>query len=123
MYYRWLKVCTISDAFPLPLIEDMLCRQGKNRVWTELDIKHGYQQMPLSPESQPLTTMAILGKGLYQWKVMPMGVRNGMPQCQRMMEWVLKDLPFADVYVDGVIIGSTGETDQELLRESREIPR
>ena len=31
-----------------------------------------------------------------------------------MMEWVLKDLPYADVYVI-VNIGSTGETEQELL--------
>ena len=44
-----------------------------------------------------------------------MGVRNGNAQFQRMMEWVLKDLPYADVYVDDVIIGSTGETEQELL--------
>ena len=59
--------------------------------------------------------MAIPGKGLYQWKVMPMGVRNGNAQFQRMMEWVLKDLPYGDMYVDDVIIGSTGETEQELL--------
>ena len=38
-----------------------------------------------------------------------MGVRNGNAQFQRMMEWVLKDLPYADVYGNDVIIGSTGE--------------
>ena len=31
------------------------------------------------------------------------------------MGWVLKDLPFADVYVNDVIIGSTGATEQEML--------
>ena len=46
---------------------------------------------------------------------MPMGIRNGNAQFQRMMEWVLRDLPFADVYVDDVIIGSTGTTEQEML--------
>ena len=80
-----------------------------------LKMKRGYHQMPLPPESRPLTTMAIPGKGLYQWKVMPMGVRNGNAQFQRVMEWVLKDPPYADVYVNDVIIGSTGETEQELL--------
>ena len=63
--YRWLNECTVPDAYPLPLIEDILCRKGKNKVWTVLDMKHGYHQMPLSPESRPLTTMAIPGKGLY----------------------------------------------------------
>ena len=115
MDYRRLNECTVPDAYPLPLIEDILCRQGKNKVWTVLDMKHGYHQMPLSPESRLLTTMAIPGKGLYQWKVMPMGVRNGNAQFQHMMKWVLKDLPYADMYVDHVIIDSTGETEQELL--------
>ena len=109
--YRWLNEFAVPDAYPLPLIEDILCRQGKNKVWTVLDMKHGYHQMPLSPESHPLTTMAIPEKGLYQWKVMPMRVCNGNTQFQRMMEWVLKDLPYADVYVDDFIIGSTGETE------------
>ena len=114
--YRWLNECTIPDAYPLPLIDDILNRQGQNRVWTVLDMKHGYHQMPLAPEARPLTTMAIPGKtGLYQWKVMPMGVRNGNAQFQRMMEDVLKDYPYADVYVDDVIIGSTGTTEEEML--------
>ena len=46
---------------------------------------------------------------------MLVGIRNGRAQFQRMMEWVLKGLPFADVYVDDVIIRSTEETEQELL--------
>ena len=32
-----------------------------------------------------------------------------------MMEWVLRDLPFADCYVDDIIIRSTGETEEEIL--------
>ena len=44
-----------------------------------------------------------------------MGVRNGNSQFQRMTEEMLKDFPFADVYVDDVIIGSTGATRQEAL--------
>ena len=48
--YWWLNKCTITDVYPLPLIEDILGRHGKNRVWTVLDMKHGYHQMPPSPE-------------------------------------------------------------------------
>ena len=44
-----------------------------------------------------------------------MGVKNGNTQFQRTMEWVLRDLPFADCYVDDIIIGSTGETEEEIL--------
>ena len=32
-----------------------------------------------------------------------------------MMEWVLRDLPFADCYVDDIIIGSASKTKEEIL--------
>ena len=84
--YRSLNECTVPDAYPLPLIEDILCWRGKNKVWTVLDMRHGYHQLPLSAESRPLTTMVIPVKVFYQWKVMPMGVRNGNTQFQCMMD-------------------------------------
>ena len=34
---------------------------------------------------------------------------------QRMMEWVLAELDNADPYVDDIIIGSTGDTEEELM--------
>ncbi len=35
---------------------------------------------------------------------------------QRMMEWVLRDLENADPYVDDIIIGSTGENMEEIMK-------
>ena len=51
-----------------------------------------------------------------RWKVLVMGLRNGNAIFQRVMEEVLKDLDFADPYVDDVIVGSCGKTEEELLR-------
>ena len=45
-----------------------------------------------------------------------MGLKNGNAQFQRMMEWVLRDEEYADPYVDDIIIGSTGSTREELIR-------
>jgi hypothetical protein len=45
-----------------------------------------------------------------------MGIINGNAIYQRMMEWVLDEFDFADPYVDDVIIGSTGNTREELIR-------
>ena len=44
-----------------------------------------------------------------------MGLKNGNAMFQRMMEWVLRDHPNADPYVDDIIIGSTANTPEELL--------
>jgi len=45
--YRALNDATITDAHPLPRIEDLLQKQGQYRVWTVLDMKDGYHQVPL----------------------------------------------------------------------------
>jgi hypothetical protein len=43
-----------------------------------------------------------------------MGLRNAGAQFQRMMEWVLRDHDNADPYIDDILVGSTGRTEQEL---------
>ena len=45
--YRWLNDCTMVDAYPVPLVDLLLNRQGEKNIWTVLDMKHGYHQMPL----------------------------------------------------------------------------
>ena len=55
-------------------------------------------------------------KGSMQWKVLVMGLKNGNAMFQRMMEWVLREHDNADPYVDDIIVGSVGETEEELLK-------
>ena len=116
--YRGLNEVTVHDSYNLPLIDTILQRQAMMKVFTVLDMKKGYHQMPLSQESRPLSAM-VTPSGLWQWKVMPMGVKNGNAAFQRMMEWVLKDLPNATPFVDDVIIASGGDTIEEAIENHR----
>ena len=113
--YRYLNSVTRLDAHPLPRIGEILQRQGKFKIWTVLDMKDGFHQIPLKEEFRDLTSMST-PKGMYRWKVMPMGLKNAPAIFQRIMEYVLKDFDFADPYIDDIIIGSTGDTEEELLR-------
>ena len=45
--FRDLNAATVDDAHPLPRIEDILQRQGACKIWSVLDLKSGYHQMPL----------------------------------------------------------------------------
>ena len=112
--YRVPNAATIPDSYPLPRIEEILARQGHFKIWSVLDLKAGYHQVPLKAESRPITSMAT-PKGPRQWRVVPMGIVNGNAIYQRMMEWELDEFDFADPYVDDVIIGSTGNTREELI--------
>ena len=112
--FRRLNAATIGDGHPMPLIEDILNRQGKCVIWTVLDMKDGYHQVPLRKEDRPYTCMST-PRGTKQWKVLVMGLKNGGAIFQRLMEWILKPCDAADPYIDDVIIGSQGNTREEAL--------
>ena len=56
--YRGWNEQTEHDSYPLPLIDTILQKQQKKRIFTVLDPKHGYHQMPLHPDSRPCTAMS-----------------------------------------------------------------
>jgi hypothetical protein len=112
--FRALNDATVDDAHPLPKIEEILQRQGSYKMWSVMDLKSGYHQMPLKPEHRYLTCMST-PRGTKQWKVLVMGLKNGNAMFQRMMEWVLRDHENADPYVDDIIVGSTGNTPEEVV--------
>ena len=104
--YRGLHAQTQHDSYTLPLIKDMLQKQHRRRIFTVIDLKHGYHQMPLAKESHACTAMST-PLGPLQWKVMPMGVTNGNAGFQQMLENLLESVRgCADPFVDDVIIAS-----------------
>ena len=112
--FRDVNNATEDDGHPLPRIDMVLQRQGKYQIWSTLDLKDGYHQMPLKPEHRYITCMST-PRGTMQWRVLVMGLKNGNAMFQRMMEWVLRDHPNADAYVDDVIIGSFSDNPDDLL--------
>ena len=74
--------------------------------------------MPLHEDSRPCAAMSTL-LGTRQWKVVPMGVKNGNAAFQRMMDDLRQPVrDCADPFVDDIIIGSAAEdmTDDELIK-------
>ena len=115
--YRGLNEQTEHDSYSLPLIDSILQKQQKKRIFTVLDLKHGYHQMPLHPDSRPCTAM-LTPLGPMQCKMVPMGAKNGNAAFQRMMEDLLGPVrDCADPFVDDIIIGSGTEnmTEDELI--------
>ena len=108
---------TEHDSYSLPLIDSILQKQQKTRIFTVLDLKHGYHQMPLHEDSRPCKAMSS-PLGPMQWKIVPIGAKNGNAAFQRMMEDLLQPVrDCADPFVDDISIGSGTEdmTDGELI--------
>ena len=126
VYYRGLNAETQHDSYTLPLKEDMPQKKNRRRIFTVIDLKHGYHLMPLADESRACKAMDT-PLGPLQWKVMPMGVTNGNAAFQRMLENLLELVhDCADLFVDDVInaCGDPSMSYDELLEaHERDVTR
>lgn len=105
--YRKLNAVTIKDSHPLPRVDDALDALSGSAWFSTMDLQHGYWQVELE-ECDREKTAFTTGSGLYHFKVMPMGLTNAPATCQRLMEMVLRGLPWKTclVYLDDVLIYS-----------------
>ena len=112
--FRDLNAVTEDDSFPLPRIEVMLHRAASATIFSKLDLASGFHQIEVDGESRPLTAFrlpeAVEGSSLWQWKVMPFGLRNAPPTFQRAMSITLAGLDHcAIVYIDDILVYSNSE--------------
>ena len=114
--YRDVNSGSKHGAYSLPLIDNLLQKQQGKGIFSVLDLKHEYHQMPLVKSSQDATAIST-PLGLMRWKVMAMGVKKGNTQLHRMTEYLLRDQDFADPFVDDIIVssGTPETTDEELI--------
>ena len=69
------NAATIKDGHPLPLIGQILQRQGRFSMWSVLDLTDGYHQMPMRKEHRQITCMST-PRGTMQSEVQVMGLKN-----------------------------------------------
>ena len=82
---------TKSDCFPLPRIEDCIDCIGSSQFVSKFDPLKGYWQVPLSERARAIYAFAT-PDGLYQYTVMPFGMRNAPATFQRMINQVISGL-------------------------------
>ncbi|CAF4669082.1 unnamed protein product [Rotaria sp. Silwood1] len=106
--YKRLNAITIKDSSPLPNMEDTLRKLGKGfSYFSKLDLKSGFYQIPIDDNDKEKTAF-ITPFGLYQFNVLPMGLRNSPPTFQKVMTDTLKSCrSFCLVYLDDIIVFST----------------
>ena len=112
--YRKLNQVTKMDAYPIPSMDRMIEKVASAKYITTFDLTKGYWQIPLE-ESTIEKSAFITSKGLYEFLVMPFGMKTAPATFQRMMsDVVLKDLTFADAYIDDVEIDTSSSFSQHL---------
>ena len=114
--YRYVNTVTKDFPFPLPLIEDLICKESQNRIWSIFDLESGFHQMHLDPASRAVTAFVTPWCN-YQWTVLPMGIKQAPALFQRLVNWILRDVPRARAYVDDILTGTPDSGSGDLVRE------
>ena len=104
--YRQLNNLTIMDAYPLPLINDILHRLHGTTLFSSIDLHKAYHQIPVAP-ADILKTAVITPFGLFEYLYMPFGLRSASQTFQRHIDTVLAGLDFAFPYIDDILIASS----------------
>ena len=109
--FRDLNAVTVDDSYPLPRLEILLHRANTATIFTKIDLASGFHQIAVNMESRTYTAFrlpeAVQGSSLWQWKVMPFGLRNAPPTFQRAMSRALAGCEHcAVVYIDDILIFS-----------------
>ena len=117
--FRRVNMVTEKDAYPLPQVEATLSKLREARFISSIDLANGYWQVPLAPESRPITAFTVPGRGLYQFRVMPFGLHSAPATFQRLLDQVIgPELePRAFAYLDDIIV--LGRTFEEHLQNLR----
>ena len=105
--YRRLNEITIKDSYPLPTIEETLAQLGGHKFFTKLDLRAGYHQIAIREGDKPKTAFTTKS-GLFEWNVLPPGLKNAPPSFQRCMNNIIgrSRSHFCLIYLDDIIVFS-----------------
>ncbi len=115
MDLQHVNKAVIPDKYPLPTAEELTAQFYGSTVFSKLDLREGYLQVPLHPSSRNLTAF-VMHTGVFRYTRMPFGLSSA-PSCfQKIMTSVLAGIPGVVIYLDDVVVhGATRQIHDEHL--------
>jgi hypothetical protein len=112
--YRAMNAVTTKVRYPLPLIQDIFDLIGGSKVFTTLDMRSGFWQLPMAEDSIAKTAF-VCHRGQFEFLRMPFGLANAPSVYQRAMNKVLADFigKFVMVFIDDIVIYSNNEDEHK----------
>ncbi|KAE8235301.1 hypothetical protein A4X03_0g9830 [Tilletia caries] len=105
--YRQINAHTIPDRYPLPTIDSVFQTLSGKKWFSALDAIRAYHQLGVREEDRWKTAF-VCHRGLFQYKMVPFGLRNAPSVFQRLMDHILGPLRWqqAVVYIDDAVVAT-----------------
>ena len=110
-YSRTINMFTLLDAYPLPRIDDQVNQIARGKIFSTLDLKSAYHQIPLCEIDREYAAFEADGK-LYQYTRLRFGVTNGVSHFQRIIQEIIQKykLQGTYAYLDNItVVGANRE--------------
>ena len=124
--YREKNEGILFEPYPLPLVADILRKfsitpSGRPfKYFGRLDLRNGYWQFPLHPDSRWITSF-VVDRKVYQYRVVAQGLVCSAAHVQASMERILDSLLLKPVWVYLDDICFAAESSEEFLELTRQI--
>ncbi|CAH8627395.1 unnamed protein product [Schistosoma intercalatum] len=108
--FRELNNITDLKRCAMPTVVETLGRLQNATVFTVLDMRSSYWQLPIKDRDRSKTAFTVRNKQ-YQFKRIPFGLAGAPFTFRRLILLLLKDLGNVEVYGDDVVVYSQTKTD------------
>ncbi|KAF9760596.1 Retrovirus-related Pol polyprotein from transposon, partial [Nosema granulosis] len=114
--YRGINNYIIDECYDIPKIYENLMYMGENEYFSTIDLKNGFNQIPLEKESQEVTGFMLMNK-TYKYLRVPFGIRSGPKLFQKTISKILEGIENCFIYIDDIIIYSKGLEEHDRILE------
>jgi hypothetical protein len=83
--YKPLNLVTPQDRYPMPIPEELFDNIADSNIFTIMDLRQSFNQIVLVVKDRKKTTFHGSNK-LWEWLVMPFGLKNAHVFFQRVMD-------------------------------------
>ena len=111
---RRLNRVLVHEKYPLPTVDDVLHKLSKSQVFTHLDARSRYGQIPLDEESSLLTTF-ITSVGRFKFKRLPFVVSCASKIFQWKMTELLRDISGVEIYQDDILVHAATVAEHDVI--------
>ena len=73
-----------KDSYPLPRVDVLVDSMAQHQLLSFMDVFSGYNHIEMDEADQEKTSF-VTSKGLFCYKIMPLGLRNASVTYQRLM--------------------------------------
>ncbi len=110
--YNKLNAATIPSQTPIPRKDVIINGMAGSKIFSAIDLRDGFYQILMRESDIPLTAVSTPSGMLWEWLVMPQGLKNAPATFNRLVQNAMRShRAYAPCYFDDIFVHSNAVED------------